>query len=133
MLSGDPETQGQFAAALASSGVFVPGRERSKRNIIGVIGEARMAMWELGRRGVERGDLSHPSDVCLLFVDEVEAYVDGSHADVRWLANAGELTQIDIIGTNATTLEQRWADGVATQLGIAVHGFPSNSSPVATR
>ncbi len=84
-LSDDPETQGQFAAALASSAVFLPGRERSKTNIIRVIGEIRVAMWELGRRGVERGDLIHPSDICLLFVDEVEAYADRSLADARGL------------------------------------------------
>jgi len=81
-LSGDPEAQGQFAAALASSAVFLPGRERSKTNIIRVIGEIRMAMWELGRRGVERGDLMHPSDICLLFVDEARAYADQSLAEV---------------------------------------------------
>jgi phosphohistidine swiveling domain-containing protein len=84
-LSGDAEAQGQFAAALASSAVFLPGRERSKTNIIRVIGEIRMAMWELGRRGVERGDLIHPNDICLLFMDEVQTYADQSLAEVREL------------------------------------------------
>jgi pyruvate,water dikinase len=44
-----------------------------------------MAMWELGRRGVERGDLIHPSDICLLFMDEVQTYADQSLAEVREL------------------------------------------------
>lgn len=94
MLSSDPETQGQFAAALASAAVFLPGRERSKTNIIRVIGEIRMAMWELGRRGVERGDLTEPSDICLLFPDEVEAYADHSLPDVRDLV-AQRQTHLD--------------------------------------
>ncbi len=82
-LAADPETQGQFAAALASAKVFVPGRERSKTTIIRVIHEVRMAMWEIGRRAVERGDLDEPRDLCMLFIDEIERYIDGELPDVR--------------------------------------------------
>lgn len=74
-LAADPETQGQFQAALASAKVFVPGRERSKTTIIRVIHEVRMAMWELGRRAVEAGDLADRRDICMLFADEVERYL----------------------------------------------------------
>ncbi|MGA9275354.1 PEP-utilizing enzyme [Ilumatobacter sp.] len=77
-LAGDAEAQGQFVAALASSATFLPGRERSKTNVIRVIGEVRMALWEIGRRAVERGEMDRDSDVCLLFVDEVERLIDGS-------------------------------------------------------
>ena len=76
-LAADPETQGQFQAALASAKVFLPGRERSKTSIIKVIHEVRMAAWEIGRRAVERGELGEARDVCMLFVDEVAAHVSG--------------------------------------------------------
>ena len=76
-LAADPETQGQFQAALASAKVFVPGRERSKTSIIKVIHEVRMAVFELGRRATARGDTEQPRDLCMLFLDEVERYLDG--------------------------------------------------------
>ena len=76
-LAGDPETQGQFQAALASVQVFVPGRERAKTTVIRVIHEVRMAVWELGRRAVEAGQLDEARDICLLFGDELEALVAG--------------------------------------------------------
>jgi pyruvate,water dikinase len=84
-LAGDPETQGQFVAALASAATFLPGRERSKTNIIRVIGEIRAAVWEIGRRAAERGELSEPRDVCLLFADEVERLITGELDDVAAL------------------------------------------------
>jgi cation diffusion facilitator CzcD-associated flavoprotein CzcO len=40
-------------------------------------------------------------------------------------ANTGGLTQIDIRDTFGRDFTERWADGVETQLGIAVHGFPN--------
>ncbi len=55
MLVADPETQGQFGAALGSAGVFMPGRERTKTNCIKLVHEARMAYLEFGRRMVEKG------------------------------------------------------------------------------
>ncbi len=82
-LAADPETQAQFQAALASAKVFVPGRERSKTTIIRVVHEVRMAMWELGRRAVEAGDLDHRRDLCLLFIDEVERYLAGELPEIR--------------------------------------------------
>ncbi|MDG2113435.1 MAG: PEP-utilizing enzyme, partial [Actinomycetota bacterium] len=73
---------GQFRAGVASAGTFVPGRERSKTNIIRVIQESRMALRELGRRGVERGDFTQPKDACLLFEDELRAYAAGDLENV---------------------------------------------------
>ena len=82
-LAADPDAQAQFQAALASAKVFVPGRERSKTTIIRVVHEVRMAMWELGRRAVEAGDLAHRRDLCLLFVDEVERYLADDLPEIR--------------------------------------------------
>ena len=81
-LAADAETQGQFQAALASAKVFVPGRERSKTSIIKVIHEVRMAVWELGRRAVARGDLAAARDICLLFDDEAIDYANGELTDI---------------------------------------------------
>lgn len=83
MLEADPEAAGTFQAALASAAVFLPGRERTKTNIIRVIGEVRMALWELGSRLVERGDLDDARDICMLFDDELDAAVAGELADLR--------------------------------------------------
>ena len=85
MLAGDPETQGQFVAALASAATFLAGRERSKTNIIRVIQEVRMATWELGRRAAERGEIDEPRDVCMLFVDELQALAGGTLTGTREL------------------------------------------------
>jgi pyruvate,water dikinase len=88
MLAADPEAQAQFRAGLASAAVFVPGRERSKTSIIRVVHEMRMAVWEVGRRAVERGELDAARDVCLLFIDEVEQLVRGDLTDVGDLVAA---------------------------------------------
>jgi len=40
-------------------------------------------------------------------------------------AGTGGLTQFDIRGTSNQTLEETWADGVKTQLGIGVPAFPN--------
>ncbi len=88
LLEGDPETQGQFLAGVASASTFVPGRERSKTNIIRVIQETRMAIWEIGRRAVARGEIGAPSDICMLFEDELDALAEGSLVGVRELVTS---------------------------------------------
>jgi len=85
MLAGDPETQGQFLAALASASTFLAGRERSKTNIIRVIHEVRMSVWEIGRRAVDRGELDEARDICLLFCDELHAMASGTLTGARQL------------------------------------------------
>jgi cyclohexanone monooxygenase len=40
-------------------------------------------------------------------------------------ASTGGLTQIDIRSTSGSTLEDFWSDGVKTQLGFAVPGYPN--------
>jgi pyruvate,water dikinase len=97
-LAADPATQGQFAAALASAATFLPGRERSKTNIIRVIGEIRMYLWEIGRRAVERGELKTERDICLLFVDEVEQLIDRTFVDAVEIV-AQRQAHLDWLGT----------------------------------
>jgi pyruvate,water dikinase len=83
MLAGDPETQGQFLAALHSATVFMPGRERTKTNCVKLIQEARMALQEWGRRCVEAGTFPEVNSYGLLqkaemfdFLDSPEGYHD---------------------------------------------------------
>jgi len=40
-------------------------------------------------------------------------------------AMTGPLTRIDIVGRHGVTLREKWADGIRTNLGISVHGFPN--------
>jgi len=70
MVEADPATHGQLAAAIACSGAWFAGRERTKTNNIRVIHEMRMPMRELGRRMVERGAFDEIEDFG--FVREAE-------------------------------------------------------------
>ncbi|MEY2554118.1 MAG: rifampicin phosphotransferase [Ilumatobacteraceae bacterium] len=98
MLAGTPETQGQFLAALASASVFLAGRERSKTNIIRVVHEMRLSVWEIGRRAAERGELDDARDVCMLFSDELHELAAGTLVDARELA-AERRDHLDWLGT----------------------------------
>ncbi|MBI2766747.1 MAG: phosphoenolpyruvate-utilizing protein [Chloroflexi bacterium] len=85
VLSADAAAKAQFLAAAASAARFVPGRERSKTNIIRVIEESRVAIWEIGRRAVARGAIDQPNDICFLFEDELRAMTEGKLGELRGL------------------------------------------------
>jgi pyruvate,water dikinase len=87
-LAGDAESLGAFEVGLASAATFIPGRERSKTAIIRVIHEGRMAACELGRRLAARGKLDDPSDIFMLFLDELNEVVAGNLPDVKELVPA---------------------------------------------
>jgi pyruvate,water dikinase len=74
-LAGDPETQGQFLAAVRAAAVLLPGRERTKTTIIRLTHEGRMLMRELGRRMVERGHFEDALDFGFLREDELDAFL----------------------------------------------------------
>lgn len=76
MLAGDPETQGQFMAALHSATVFMPGRERTKTNCIKLVHEARVALREWGRRCVEAGTFPAVNAYGLLTRSEIYEFLD---------------------------------------------------------
>lgn len=71
----DPAELKRFEDALRSAKVFLPARERTKSNIIKAIHEVRVAVLELGRRGVEAGRLADPADVTMLMSGELDEYV----------------------------------------------------------
>jgi pyruvate,water dikinase len=74
-LKGDPETQAQFVAAMAAAKVFLPGRERSKTNVIRMVNEFRILFNEIGRRMVEAGIMARPQDVSMLKNDELDEFL----------------------------------------------------------
>jgi phosphohistidine swiveling domain-containing protein len=74
-LAATPETQGQFAAGLHAAGVFLPGRERTKTNIIRLVHESRVCMHELGRRMVDAGHFEDSGDFAFLRVEELDAFL----------------------------------------------------------
>jgi pyruvate,water dikinase len=76
MLEGDPETQGQFLAALHSATVFMPGRERTKTNNIKLVNELRVRYREFGRRRVADGTFHKINDFGLLTRDELLEAID---------------------------------------------------------
>jgi len=128
-LAGDPEAQGQFQAALASAQVFLPGRERSKTTIIRVIHEVRMATWELGNRMVLAGLFDEPRDVCMLFPDEIDTYIDGGDIDIAAIVPARqahhawlESLEPPFIINGAIPPNTEWATKDARALPAAVAG-----------
>ena len=68
------EALGTFEAAMQSSGVFLPARERYKTNCIKVIGEIRVCFLELGRRMVEKGALDTADQVWFLVDGELDHF-----------------------------------------------------------
>ena len=54
-IAGDAESAALFESALRSAHLFLAGRERGKTNTVRVINETRVALYEYGRRLVDRG------------------------------------------------------------------------------
>lgn len=71
-LAGSPESSATFEAALRSAQVFLAGRERAKTNVVRVINEARMALYEYARRLVERGVIDDVEQVFMVTDDELD-------------------------------------------------------------
>lgn len=98
-LAGNPDALGGLDAALRTVGIFMPARELSKTNVIRVLHEARLPMWELGNRYVAAGHFDRPEDITMLREDELDALVADPAAqkpviDERWAWHA-ELSELD--------------------------------------
>ncbi|MHB1445809.1 MAG: PEP-utilizing enzyme [Acidimicrobiales bacterium] len=76
MLDGDPDTQGQFLAAMRAAAVFLPARERSKTNIVRLVNECRVMMHEFGRRMVAAGHFDAVENFGMLKADELDAFLE---------------------------------------------------------
>jgi phosphohistidine swiveling domain-containing protein len=64
-----------FEGALQSAARMIPLREKTKLIAVTTINEVRMAMRELGRRGVAAGYFAAPEDVMMLLESELDEYV----------------------------------------------------------
>jgi len=75
LLTGNDEALGTLDVALRSAKDTIPLREQTKANSAVVINEVRLAVRELGRRGVAAGRLTEPEDVTMLLAAELDDYV----------------------------------------------------------
>lgn len=75
LLADAPDKLAQFDAALASAALCIAAREKTKLMCVLDLGEIRMALLELGRRGVAAGLFADPSDVMMLLAGELDAYL----------------------------------------------------------
>ena len=71
-IAADADTAALFEAALQSSQLFLAGRERAKTNCVMVINELRMALYEYGRRLVDRGLTSDVEQVFMVVDEELD-------------------------------------------------------------
>ena len=95
LLAGNDEALGTFEMAFASTQRAVPLREMTKATSCATINEVRMAIRELGRRGIEAGLYDKPEDVMMLLNDELDAYVhDPSAFGDLIAARLGEYEQL---------------------------------------
>ncbi|HMK10684.1 MAG TPA: PEP-utilizing enzyme [Acidimicrobiales bacterium] len=83
LFADNPEAQGTFLAAVASTAVFMAARERCKTNNIRAVGEVRECFLELGRRAVANGHLEHERQIFMLVADEVD----------DWMADPASFTE----------------------------------------
>ena len=71
----DDASRQSFDLALVSAARTIPLREKTKLIAVTTINEVRMAIRELGRRGVAAGDYAAPEDVMMLLESELDDYV----------------------------------------------------------
>ena len=71
----DDPSRASFDVALASSARTIPLREQTKLIAVTTINEVRLALRELGRRGVAAGYYATPEDVMMLLESELDDYV----------------------------------------------------------
>ena len=75
LVEDDAEAHGTLQAGIASAALFSQLRELGKNSCIRLIHEAKLAMMELGRRGVERGNLDDPQQIFMLLDEEVDEFL----------------------------------------------------------
>jgi pyruvate,water dikinase len=76
LVAGDAHAAGTFEVGLRCAHLYNAGRERTKTNNIKLAHEMRLAMRELGRRAVDRGDLANVEQVFMLTELELDDFVE---------------------------------------------------------
>ena len=135
-LAGDPETQGQFLAAVRAAGVFLAGRERTKTTIIRMLHEGRVCMRELGRRYVEAGHFDDHLDFGFVRDDELDAlladpasFTDTIRERRDWYEELASLDPPFVVTTGNIPPPSTWTrrDAVSyekAKSGEVLEGFP---------
>jgi phosphohistidine swiveling domain-containing protein len=75
LLEGDAEAHGTLAAGINSAAFFASMREMGKNACIRLIHEAKLALWELGRRMVADGVIDDPQQIFMLLDDELDGFL----------------------------------------------------------
>lgn len=76
-----------------------------------LVDTATTPITEITERGVRVGDEEYELDVLIMATG--------------FDAMTGTLTNIDIVGRDGVILRDKWADGIRTNLGISMNGFPN--------
>jgi pyruvate,water dikinase len=123
------DAQPMFDAGMHASQVWIPARERTKANCVTVVNEIRMAVRELGRRGVEAGRLAAPEDVMMLLDTELDDYVADPEAfgpviaqRLQEYAGLHELEPPFFIADDARTEIDAWPRRAEERTEAAVEG-----------
>jgi len=110
LVEGDPEAHGALQAGIASAALFAQMRELGKNSCIRLIHEAKLALMEVGRRSVDRGDIDDAQQVFMLLDDELDTFL----ADPTTLS--ATLRERDEVLQELATLEPpyivKYEDGV---------------------
>jgi pyruvate,water dikinase len=88
--------QDRFLAGIGASTAFLRGRELSRTNVVRVIHEMRLALRELGARGVRRNDFEEIDNIWMLTADELEYYADGGLAEVSEISSKRRIQYEDL-------------------------------------
>ncbi|HWD82400.1 MAG TPA: PEP-utilizing enzyme [Kribbella sp.] len=89
-LADDAEALGQLNAVLASAELYSRAREQSKTNCIRMLHEARLPIWELGKRYAAKGVLGRPEDITMLRENELDAFIENPQSFVPVIAERWE-------------------------------------------
>jgi pyruvate,water dikinase len=76
MLEGDEVAHATLGAGLESAARWLGLREMGKNSCIRLIHEAKLALYELGRRMVERKALAHPQEIFDLLDSELDEFLE---------------------------------------------------------
>lgn len=89
-LATDSEALAQLESALASAELYSRSREQSKSNCIRMLHEARLPIWELGRRYTAKGILGRPEDITMLLENELDRFIEDPQSFVPVIAERWE-------------------------------------------
>ncbi|NKQ54271.1 phosphoenolpyruvate-utilizing protein [Amycolatopsis sp. K13G38] len=89
-LSDNCEALSQILAVLESAELYSRAREQSKTNCIRMLHEARLPVWELGKRYTAKGVLGRPEDITMLLESELDAFIANPQSFVPVIAERWE-------------------------------------------